>query len=358
MKRRLLAILLILTMALGLASCGSKGSNSKDASLSAVIDKMSDMGTGKSEITVDIDTDILKAQQVPFSKLGLKITSQIDKDNEKVAKADISYKLDTDEFTKLTTIIVDDQVIYVNLKELKTAAASLIDKLGLGQYQSILAAIPEAEYVKVDPATLSQLGAAVEVAPSSDVKISMEDMKKFAKIGTEIAKVVEEAVKDVNPAVISGSGDEVSVSLNDKNAKAALEALAKADYSKCFDNVMKQMESISIGKDIVTKYVDKKDTVLKELKSGLESAAAEIAKAKDFSFDYSVKIDGSKGERTADTKFVIDLKDSEQYLKATVSGKTEEGTKETIEVPSDATDFMQLMSSLMSGAGALGGVTE
>ncbi len=356
MKRRILAILLVLTMALGLASCGSK--DSKDASLSAVMEKMSDMGLGKSEITVDIDTDVMKAQQVPFSKLGLKITSQLDKDKEKVAKAEISYKLDTDEFTKLTTIILDDQVIYVNLKELKEAAGGLIGKLGLGQYQSILAAIPEAEYVKIDPATLSQLGAAVKVDPASDVKISMEDINKLAKIGTEIAKVVEEAVKDVNPPVISGSGDEVSVSLNDKNAKAALEALAKADYSKCFDNVMTQMESISICKDMVTKYVDKKDTVLKELKSGLESAAAEVAKAKDFSFDYSVKIDGSKGERTADTKFAVDLKDSEQYLKATVSAKTEEGNKETIEVPSNATDLMQIVSAFMQGAGALGGATE
>ncbi len=347
MKKKLLAILLVLTMVLGLASCGSKDSGSGDASLSAQIDKMSDMDADYAELSIDVDTDLFKQSNLDITKLSLKIAAQTDKESKKLGKAEISYKLDSGDFTKLTTMIVDDQVIYINLKELKEAATGLIDKLGLSDYASVLTVLPSDEYVKIDPATIAQMTGA-EVS-SSSLSINEEDTKKIIKMVTEVTKAVEDAIKDVEPAVITGDDDKVAFNLSDKNAKATFEALAKADFSKCFDTVMEQMEAIESFKAFATEYKGKKSDILAELKTTLEDGAKKLTDAKDFALNYTFEISGSEGKRVAEQKFSVNVKDEEASLKMSFTCSAQEGKEEKVEVPAEAADFMTIMSSLMGG---------
>ena len=349
MKKRLLAMLLVLTMILGLASCGSKGS--KDVSLSAQVEKMSDMKATYMEAVVNIETDMIQKEALglDISKLSLKLIGQVDKDNEKLAKIDISYKLDKDEFAKLTTMVVDNQVIYINLKELKEAAPALIEKLDLSQYASILQALPSTEYIKIDPASLSQMGVSSEELSAAN--LSQEDAKKVMVMFTEVAKAVETAVKDVDPVVITGEDSKVVINLTDKNAKAALEALAKTDYSKCFDTIIEQMEGIESFKSTAAEYKGKKTEVLSDIKKTLEEAAKGVADQKDFAFNYSLDLSGSEGKRVADQSFTVNVKDDEGSLKMSLECKVDEGKTDSVQVPTDATDFMELMSSLMGGMG-------
>lgn len=345
MKRRLLAIVLVLTLVLGLASCGGKNSGSADASLAAQIDKMSEMEAGYGEVIFDFDTDLFKEQGVNLSKVSIKGTSLMDKDNEKIAKVELSYKLDSAEYTKLTTMIVEDTVVYINLKELKAAAPAILEQLGLGLYESYLAMIPDAEYIKVDPVALSQLGGAT--LPENSLNYSKEDAKTMAKIVSEIVKAVEEAIKDVEPAVVSAKGDKVSINLTDKNAKATLEALSKADFSTTFDAVMNQMKDNKSMKEFYDLYSGKKTELLSELKEGLASATAEYEESVEFNLNYSVEVKGSKGKQQAEQEFTLSAKNEAGYLKVGITVNAEEGKKETVEIPTDATDFMELMNSLM-----------
>lgn len=357
MKRRILGMLLVLTLVLGLASCGGKKSDSKDATLSAQFEKTADMKAAYSEIAMDIDTDLIQKKGINLNKFSLKMTVQLDKDDINKGEVGILYKLDSgSDYKKLTTGIVDKNVVYINLKELKAAASDVLNALDMGMYASYLSMLPEAEYVKIDPASLASFaGTQVSMGGGlSDFTFSEEDSKNFAKISTEIAKVIEEALKDVDPAVITGGDDKVLVTLSDKNAKAALEALAKADYSKCFDNVLSVMEGMDSFKTYATAAKGKKDDVLKELKTELEKAAKNIADQKGFEFNYSIAVKGSEGKRTSEQIFNANIAQEEGKLNISAQINSDEGKTASVEIPKDALDYMELMSSLMGGA-SLGG---
>lgn len=343
MKKKLLSVLLVLTLVLGLSSCGGKD---KAASLSTQVDKMADMKVGYAELAVDMDTDAFKEAKLDITKLSLKIAAHMDKDSDKKGKLEISYKLDSAEFAKLTTLVLDGEVIYANLKELKEAAPSLMSKLGLDQYQGVLAVIPDTEYVKIDPATIAKMGG-VSAEVTGSLSYSKEDMKNAIKIMSEVVKVVEEAIKDVKPAVIASNGDKVTVNVTGENAKATLEALAKTDFSKTFDSVIKQMEGIEACKEMATQYKGKKDDILKQLKEGLEKGATDAANMKDVALNYSLEVTGSEGQRVAEHKLTLDGKNDKNYAKVTLTSSMKEGQEESVEVPTEATDLMQIMASLM-----------
>lgn len=351
MKRRIIGMLLVLTLVLGLASCGAKKSDSKNGTLSAQFEKVVDMKASYAEITIDIDTDLLQKEGLNLNKFSLKLTTQGDKDNAEKAQVGIEYKLDSSsDFKKLTTMIVDKNVVYINLKELKAAANDVLAAVNMDMYAAYLSMIPDTEYVKIDPATLSSVTGTAISGDASSFNYSEEDTKVIAKISTEISKAIEEAVKDVNPAVITGGDDKILITLSDKNVKAALEALAKADYSKCFDNVIGLMEEVDSFKSFATLYKGQKDTVLKELKTELENSAKSVADANGFEFNYSIAVTGSEGNRVAEQILTANVAQEEGKLNLSAKIRSEEGKTASIEAPADAMDFMEIVNSLMGGA--------
>lgn len=346
MKKRLLVLVLVLTMVLGLASCGSKGSDGGEATLSSQMEKMSKMEAGYAEIIMDIDTDLLKQENLDITKMSFKITAQADKDDKEKGKAEISYKIDQDtDFTKLTTAIVDNDVVYINVAELKTAATDLLTKLNLTEYSTYLSVLPDTEYLKIDSSSLSQLTSEVGDSSDASVSYSEKDIQQIAKISEEISKVIEDAVKGVDPAVLSADGDKVAITLSDKNAKATIEALAKADYSKCFDNVIALMEDTDVLKSYATTYKDKKDDVLNEIKTELDKAATSIKTDEQFSVNYSIDVSDTK----VDQILTANVTSDEGYMKLSVECNLDGDKKESIEVPDDAMDFMTLMTQLLGG---------
>ncbi len=352
MKKRLLSVFLVLTMVFALVSCGGKKSGSSDSLLGAQLEEISDMNAGYAEIIMDLDTDLFAEEGMDLSKLSLKITAQCDKDDAAIAECGILYKIDSSEdFEKLTTMVVDKDVVYINLKELKVAAKKLLGKFGGEEYLSVLEMLPDVEYIKIDPSVLSQSGLTSMMSTSKQpsIEFSEKDRKAIVSTASEIAAIIEEAVKNVEPKVVTTEGSKTVVTLNNENVKAAFESLAKTDFSKAYDKIVDLTEDVDSFNSFTSELKNNKKDNLADLKKELEEAANKTSEAGEFALKYTVGVTGSKGKREAVQEISMDVSVDEGSMKLSLSINLDEGKAESISIPTDAMDYMDLMSQLMSG---------
>lgn len=357
MKKRIVALVLMLVMLTSLVACGGKEEKDTTPSLVGAYEQQADMTTGASDITMDFSfsglTELLGTDQ--FNNISLKMLAVTESADPVKGSVELSIKYGTaTDYTKLTTMIVDNEDVYINATELKTAVTAIASEMGNTQVGILLAMFPTEEYIKLNQtemmnyATSMGVDVADVVPATTSVDAAMQQV--VTTVVKHVIKAVEESTKEITPALVSGEGNKVTFTLTKENIGSVCDALAKADLAAYFDACVKDLEAIKGAEETVTAIKEQKDTVVTELKTAFETAKTEMESDADVKFVYSMETTGDKGNRVATNELTVEANDSKDTLSVVVKGTNTEKIEDSqkVTVPTTATTFEDLMNTFNS----------
>lgn len=358
MKKRIVSLLMILTLVLSLVACGGKD---KTQTLTQAFEKQVDMKTGASDVTIDfslaglteeIGTDV-------FNNISLKISAVSESVDPIKGSASISYKYGTaTDYSKLTTFIMDGEDIYINANELKVAATAIATEMGQPQVGILLTMFQTEEYIKINEKEMNDYlskYAGVEVTEA----VTTVDQKAMQEAGIVIArnliKAFEEVTKEVKPELVSAKDSKVTLTITKENVFAVFEAIAKADLTTYYDTMVKELEAIKGAEDITKEVKEYKEKVLAELKESCEELGKELPSDADAKVVYSIETKGNKGSRVATNEMTMNFKDEKNTIDIAVKAVTNEkiGDDQKVVVPEKATTVEELMNTFTQILGGM-----
>lgn len=355
MKKRILALLLVVTMVLSLAACGKKDGKEekKEApSMYSVLEKANDMKNGVYEIALDTNFNgvLANTEYAMLDKISIKVNGTLESET-KMSMA-IAYKYGTmSDYAVLTTMVLDNEDIYFNIKQLKEAAVQLGTALANPTISMAAAFLPEGEYLKINQKEIeeysSSLGVEVPVETDAANVASQEVLQIALK---HIVKLVENATKDITPALLSGTTDNVKMAITKENLSAAIEALEKVDFAAAYDEFIKEAEAVQGAESTVKELKNSKENVVKEVKEMLAEAKTSASTFEKFDFTLNTSVTGEAGKREVKEDVKFSVADATGAVDCTVSMNVKEsiGDADKVVVPTDAVSFTDFMNSILS----------
>ena len=365
MKKRILALLLMVTMVLSMASCGkdqktdskadTKNEEQGNLDVVALFDKIEAVDTKSGEVEINLECknqDETKKQTVNLEKVGFKLSAVVEGKDSKKASMDLSYRLDDGDYKKLTTFVVDNEIVYVDVEALKSSVEELLNTLGMQQYATVLQMLPQASYVKIDPSQLSQSYpelAGVESATTVTQNVDTEVVEQVFTAGFEyVIKTLQENTKDVTPTLISGSSDSIKVTVTKDNLQATCDVISALDLSAKYDEFVEAIKAVKGSETYVTQLTTKKEQVVKILTEGLTKTKENIGDVKTFDMALESGISGDEGSREVKESVTFDFEDNTGKAKVEVSAvcseKVPDGKK--VIIPENAMDVLDYISSI------------
>lgn len=367
MKKRIVSLLMILTLVLTLVACGGKD---KTQTLTQAFEKQVDMKTGVSDITIDFsfsgftdemgtDASLTGVGEL-FNNLSLKISTVSESVEPLKGSASISYKYGTaTDYSKLTTFIMDGDDIYINANELKVAVTAIATEMGQPQVGILLTMFQTEEYIKINQKEMNDYiskYAGVEVTEA----VTTVDQKATEEAGIVIArnviKAFEEVTKEVKPELVSAKDSKVTLTITKENVDAVADAIGKADLTTYYDTMVKELEAVKGAEDITKEVKESKETVLAKIKEFcVELTKEEPSSDADAKVVYSIETKGNKGSRVATNEMTINFKDEKDTLDVVVKAVTNEkiADDQKVVVPEKATTVEELMNTLTEMLGGM-----
>ena len=359
MNKKILALVMSLVMIMTvITGCGKEKS-----SYFKEMNKLQEInaGTATVEMALEMPGEVsgIKALMDDNGNTSVKLKLDYTIESETKIAAKVSAKLGTNEYSELTTLVIDSNKLYIDMGTL-TETIKKIDEESGKEYEELLKQVGATKYVSFD---LKQLSDALK----TDITLNIDKDKKeaAAQMIKDIATTLEKDFKDLQ----GQDGDDYTLTINEKNASQAMDALnafckndAKTLYNKVMDSYIKIFGSdTDMGKQFAemkkdTKAIDEitkgisdtdKQTVVDAIKKGKVNAVSKI------------NISGKKGSRVAkwsiDTGNIkVDTDEIKGNVKVNISSDIKEG-KASIKdsIPSDAVDLTAFVTSMINQFGAL-----
>ncbi|MDO5294896.1 MAG: hypothetical protein Q4F05_19345 [bacterium] len=360
MKKRVIALMLVLTMILSMVSCGKSDKDTttevkKEATISDVFNKMDGMEAKTVDLTMDMDLSGIKENTTNLKKVGVKLSVISDGSETGTSSVSVAYRLDDEnEYTALTSLIYNNKTVYLDYASLKKALNEFCKKQNLADYASVLNALPDASFVKIDEATAKQLLSQYvpEVQTEAAEQTNTAVLEKVGRLGTEyIVKTLQDATKDVNPGIITVEENGVKVSVKKDNVSAASDAIAALDLNAKYDELVQIVKGVEGAEQYVTELNNNKESVISSLKEGIKVDKTKLDKFNTLDINGNITVSGETGKRVLKEEISMNVDDSEDKVAFSLSMTCgEEATEgQEIKVPTDATDlltFMQQLSAL------------
>lgn len=335
MKKKLLAMMLMVVMVLSLAACGTKNTASGDG-VKAVLDKMSALETNGVSMVFEMNMD--------DENVGIKLDMSGDDDTALVT-FDVKMNIEgmvLDDYVRLTDVIVVDQVAYANVTSIFDFLAELDP-----QYALLSAYIDlPGDYLMLTMDDLSELYQdflGVDIDFAELLNTSLEETEEENPALAEAAKDVvcrfidEFAAKEGSGVTVSG--DKISVSVNEKTIEAFMKALASMDVEDYCMQYAEAMDKIEGG-------VDYTAAMSKEI-DGLNEAIREASEDVSFDDDEQIEINASMGVQGKNNvvSASIRVKDSLDDVKMSLSVKTTPDKNQSISVPGSIMTYDEFMEA-------------
>lgn len=334
MKRKLLSILMMIVMALSIASCGTKDAVSGDA-VKAVIDKMSATEVNGMSMVFEMNMD--------DEDFGLKMDVSGD-DKTSVVTMDLKMNIDgmkLDDYVRMTDCIVADETFYVNVKAVFDFLAE-IDP----QY-AILASYVElpGDYVGLTLDDVTELysdvlGVDIDFAELMEAGLAEADENDAAysqAVTDVVCRFIEElAAKDGSGLTVSG--DKISGTVNEKTLGAFMKALASIDVEEYCMQYAETIDKIEGGVD----YTAAMQKEVKGLNDKIKEAATDLPKFDDEKMDisFSAGVEGKSNVVAASVKVKDDIED----VGISLSVKTSPDKTSSVSVPDSVMTYEEFMN--------------
>ncbi len=353
MSKRILSILLVIVILVSLASCGGAASKEKKHSLSEAMECLTELQAGKTEVVLEYDMDMGDGSK---SKMGVKLECTTSDDKNSKQSLDVSYRIDTkSDYQGLTTILMDDQYIYVDVDKIKESGSDFLKALGTESLPEELTQIDK-QYLRIKNNTqnggIGVLATYLAFFVTSFRGFDEANFTNLKKLFPVTVKTIEETVKDISPKVIEQDGKACTFHFNKKNGKEILEALSKADFSESIDIYLKVVEEntkkmrekfdrqfgdsdLSVIFDAENMKKDMQD----ELKEGCQVGMVALDGVDALDVTYTIGVEGSKGEYEVDQEISCIYQNKKDSFILSLQISTEEGVYEKIEIPTEYEDY-------------------
>lgn len=361
MKKRSMAVLLALILALSMIACGVQkraSSDEKMADVTALLKKVEGMEAKTFGFTMDLDVAVNESstEEANKIKLGIKVDG-ISQDDKK-SQASISYRLgDSNEYKPFTTVTGDGTTAYLDFATLKTAAVDICNTYKLSQAVTAISVLPETEYIKVDAESLSNYlssmtGIKVDVAGLKNTDTATYEMV-MRTVMEDMIKTMQEATKDISPAPISGSESELKLSVTKDNLEAVCEELLKVDLNAKFEELLAKLKGINNADQYVTEFTNAKEEVVSDLHDALNEVKNEKDNFDVFNIEGNLEVLGETGARQLSEKISVSIEQKSEKAALTMELLCgEEAAKDkTVTIPSNAIDFTEYMNQVSSQLG-------
>ncbi len=357
MKKRIVALLLMMTMVLSMVSCGKKdgaeeSKSEKVLTVADLYDKAAEMDAKTADITMEFDLSGISENTTGIGKIGIKMASVVEDKTNLKTSTQVSYRLgDAQEYTPITTVICDNKTIYMDYATLKKAAIQLLTDINQTKYLTVVGLLPDATYVKFDEATMKQYVTSTTGEEVPEV-VNMEEDKVLQEVimavGKFVGQTIEDATKDVNPAVITGSKDGIKVLITKENLGATCEAFEKLDLNAKYDELISKVKEVKGADQYVKDITESKTDVVKTITDSLKETKTEIANFKEYNMEGNATITGEAGKREYKASVSMKAEDNKDRVEGNISVNTgEEITDDRkVVVPEDATDFNTFMQQI------------
>lgn len=335
MKKKLLSVMMMIVMALSLASCGTKNTASGDA-VKAVIDKMSATEVNGMSMIFEMSMD--------DENIGLKLDVSGD-DSTAVVTMDLKMNIEDmklDDYVRMTDCIVVDETFYVNVKAVFDFLAE-VDP----QY-AILASYVElpGDYVELTVDDISELysdvlGIDIDFAELMEAGLAEaeENNTAYTQAATDVVcKFIEElASKDGSGLTVSG--DKISMTLSEKTLEAFMKALASIDVEEYCMQYAEAMDKIEGGVD----YTAAMQKEVKGLNDSIKEASEDIPEfdaVEGFEINASAGVDGKSNVVSASMK----LKENGESMDISLSVKTSPDKAASVSAPGSVMSYDEFMN--------------
>lgn len=369
MKKRVLSLILILVMVMSMVGCGNKN---EDASLTDILEKTETMNTGAGstefsfKANLDNAGDSVNEMIAPevkqvFETFKSGVFIKLDYIMESMDKMQMAcyYKLKEGEaYTKLTEIIICPKTVYIDVKSLKEAVEVISPVFKI--YTSVIPV--DQDYIKITEDDLKQIAEMTNQINPTDITDILgdfseyEEQKQFASIiAKTIGQYFDQAVKEVEPSVITGDNERVTIKVTDKNVTDTVKALEETDITKYVDEFIEKAGKLEQLKKVVEDVKKDKETFIKEYKDGLKQVENELKKMEEqkleFALEYTIEVTGKEGDRKKVVSFSATAKDPKNSIELVCKSNLDEKTDKKVTEPASS---MSAMEFILKVGAALG----
>lgn len=333
MKKKLLAAVMCLVMALSLAACGTKNAASGDA-VKAVIDKMSDVEVNGMSMVFEMNMN--------DEDLGFKIDMSSD-DTNAVVTIDMKMNIEGMEikdYVRLSDCIVVDDKFYVNVKAVFDFMAELDP-----QYAMLAAYIDlPGDYVEMTMDDLTELysdllGVDIDFAELLEASLEAEEVDPAYNdaLTDVVCRFIDElASKDGSGVTVSG--DKISIAVDEKSAEAFMKALASMDVEEYFMQYAEAMDKIEGGVDYTASMQKEVEGLNEAIKEASEDMG-ELDEDEKLSVAVSVGVEG----KSEVISMAIGGYDGYDDVNMSLSIVTSPDKNQTISAPDSVMSYDELM---------------
>lgn len=360
MKKKLLALVLVLTMVVGvLSACGSK----KQVSYWDAAQELQEIKTGsfsmEMNIKSDLSEDITQTVGASLNDIYVKMDGVIESsvDPYKLSM-NIQYKLaESDDYTKVTDVIFDEDALYINVTALREMLQGLNNAM-ISMYAGVLTS--EEDYIKITMEDLEYLTSLSGESVDTSELVLTENTQKYSEILVDkLFTILEKSVEGVEPAITSEKKGTYSFKLNNENLvpfltnlKTVIENDGQTLYNEYIDDISKLEGD---NQEYIDALNEGKESLVPTLTESLSSAITEIQEAKDATYNlgYDFSIDGKEGKRIVEQSYTMDFSGVEnQSGKITYKGNINEAVeKGSVKAPEASVTLTDFITNIFSSLG-------
>lgn len=349
MKKRLTALMLVLVLLFSMTAvtaCNKK--ETAPATVQDVVASISKITLNKADIVYDFDMGSEGSFAMKMTAANATATQGI---------IDISVKFDfsgysVSEYTPLTTMYVDNDTIYINLKSIVDFAAGVDEQLA-----SVAAYISfPGDYLKVslDDVVALYESMGIDMGDtdfSTLTQTSEEDQKKVVDALTALCSGLLGEIADKSGTATVADGF-AEFNVNNENLKSFVDACAQIDVEKYFTDYAQAVKSVA-GMEATAEQIE---TSMSGVNDAIKDAAASFDEEAangltgNFKLRFGVQDDtAKKGAKNAVVSCSFDGSEGETVMKFNMDMVTYEDKASDFSLPESVMtvdDLMQMLSDL------------
>lgn len=362
MKKRILALTLVLIMAISFVTACSKKSNLNSFD---TLREMQEVKTGSFSYDVALKMDIADMGTMPTEVVDALKDLHIKFDGV-IESAEYPYKLNmkiqyklpnSDKYEDVTDIVYVDDVYYINLKTIRDLLQNMNNST-VSIYSGFLTS--ETDYIKItkeDLEYIAQLsGTTVD---TSELTMSADSTKAVQLLADKFITILEKTSKDVKPEMVSEDKGTHTISINNENIDAILTSFKKVmetDGATLYNEYYEEVKKLeNVDQALLDQLEANKDTFVTDVTTEVDKLLTEKKEDPDTDIDFkwNYSLEGKEGKRKVDTTYNFTAKDAENNLEVVFDGTVDEANKaDGVKAPAEATSLTDFINTLMSAFGA------
>lgn len=338
--KKFLSMLMMLVTVLSLTACGAKnGASANDAK--SVLESISKIEANSVECVLDVKVG---AETMSFKIAG----ASKDESNAYVsilAKLNIEeYAMD--DYVELTNVYyANGEEFYINIKQVLEFLTELDSQFAI---LSTYLALP-GDYVMMTYDDLVELYAQMGV-DMSDIDLSelaqSETDEEYVKLVVDVlGGFINDFSKNAGEDTVAVKDNKITVTINNDNAVAAMEALAAMDVEEYFMKLAEGIDKVEGGVSTTAAMKSDIEGLNDNIKSAAEDLKANGVGDDKVELNFAIGVDGSSVTMSADAK--VDESGEETVIGFTYTAKPDKA--ENFSIPTSTMsldDFMQMLSDL------------